>query len=59
MNSTTEKQTSKSGPAKRDPFADLRRRGLIRDPTSKKRHLDPPTITASGGSVADIVERWR
>jgi hypothetical protein len=59
MNSTTENQAPKTKTTKRDPFASLRARGLIREPTSKERHLDLPTIKATGGSVADLVERWR
>ena len=49
----------KTKPAKHDPFASLRERGLIRDPISKKRHRDMPTIKAKGGSVMDLVRKWR
>ncbi len=59
MSSTTEKHAKTTKATKHDPFAKLRERGLIRDPVSKERHLDPPTIKAKGGSVMDLVREWR
>jgi hypothetical protein len=59
MNSISQKQTQQPRTTKRDPFASLRARGLIRDPTSAERDLSPPTIKPKGGSVADLVSELR
>jgi len=59
MNLGIEKQTHKSVVTKRDPFARLRERGLIRDPTSSGRDHSMPTIKPKGGPVADLVSELR
>lgn len=59
MNSNTQKQTQKAGTTKRDPFASLRARGLIREPTSAERDLSMPTIKPKGGSVTDLLIEMR